>query len=187
MKPLYTVERWPLGWTISSPVYQAGIPVNALGECLSLVPRKGLMDAGIAHHLRHSGHPNVVLCMVTASNSTKWRAEITELLSNAPPEDQWFRGFEVGASSATIFSVFCFAKFNAAAKKMSNGAAPLDASDFGRCVRLLEKFPQWRASLHRVAEAYPNGKWPALVARWDELEAATPEVQNQILNSLTQG
>ncbi len=44
---------------------------------------------------------------------------------------------------------------------------PCDAGDFGRCHRLLLKFPEWRARLTEVAAAH--SAWAPLVAVWDEL------------------
>src|SRR6266702_3517315 len=46
---------------------------------------------------------------------------------------------------------------------------PHDPADFGRCHRLLQLMPEWRAQLHKVAEVFP--KWKPLVDAWNELEA----------------
>lgn len=45
---------------------------------------------------------------------------------------------------------------------------PYDAADFGRCFRLLEVIPEWRA---RLSEMAAHGEqWAALVATWPTLE-----------------
>ena len=44
---------------------------------------------------------------------------------------------------------------------------PSDPDDFGRCYRLLAKFPEWRQRMPEVAAQYP--KWGPMVAAWDEL------------------
>jgi len=46
---------------------------------------------------------------------------------------------------------------------------PLDPSDFGRCVGLLDAAPELRDSLPKMAECEPV--WAALVAAWSELES----------------
>ena len=48
-------------------------------------------------------------------------------------------------------------------------AHPHHPADLGRCLRLLEAVPQWRARLPEMASRSPA--WAALVARWGELEA----------------
>lgn len=45
---------------------------------------------------------------------------------------------------------------------------PLDPSDFGRCYRLLQRFPFWRVRLPEVAARFPR-EWTLLVRHWDEL------------------
>lgn len=50
---------------------------------------------------------------------------------------------------------------------------PSDPSDLRRCLRMLEKFPEFKA---RVPEMAKRGKyWKALVAHWDELAAMMAE------------
>jgi hypothetical protein len=44
---------------------------------------------------------------------------------------------------------------------------PHDPSDFGRCYRLLARFPEWRGRMPEVAARFPE--WGPLVAIWDEL------------------
>ena len=50
---------------------------------------------------------------------------------------------------------------------------PYDESDFGRCYRLLQHFPAWRARLPEVAAAHPI--WGPMVEAWDELTALYEE------------
>ena len=44
---------------------------------------------------------------------------------------------------------------------------PLDTSDLGRCLRLLELFPEWKPRMGEMARY--SAQWAALVERWDEL------------------
>jgi hypothetical protein len=47
------------------------------------------------------------------------------------------------------------------------GGHPSDPSDLGRCLRLLELFPEWKPRVSEMA-AYGAG-WAGLTARWDEI------------------
>lgn len=46
---------------------------------------------------------------------------------------------------------------------------PLDPADLLRCVKLLDRYPAWRARLPEVADLYPE--WTGLVEEWPRLEA----------------
>lgn len=50
---------------------------------------------------------------------------------------------------------------------------PEDENGFKRCVRLFREFPELRPRIGEMATVSPE--WAALVARWDELEAAYQE------------
>lgn len=176
----YTIEVWPHGWTLSG---QNGIPASALGDCIKLFPKSAVIDNGIASHLRRTGHPNVVMTIGIPNELKLWRAEIVASLADMPKLTQWWLGVDVGLSSAAIFAVFSSLHQSDAAN-FSNGAVPLDSADFGRCMRLIEKFPEWRDHLNKVADAYPETKWPSIVARWDELEKLDAPAVTKILASI---
>jgi UTP:GlnB (protein PII) uridylyltransferase len=72
---------------------------------------------------------------------------------------KWMAGYDTGMSSKAI------------AMHMSagwcNGNYPYDPADLGRCLRLLELFPEWKP---RIAEMAQYGKvWAAYISRWDEI------------------
>jgi hypothetical protein len=73
----------------------------------------------------------------------------------------WFRGNDTGMSSETIFEVMT----NIPVKRHD---FPYDPSDFGRCYRLLQAFPEWKSRLGEVADRFPA--WKPFVARWSEME-----------------
>ena len=75
--------------------------------------------------------------------------------------DEWYRSNDTGASSETIWSVMT-------GNPVKHYSIPLDPSDFGRCRRLLQAFPAWRASLGEVAVRFPE--WAPFVAAWDEMD-----------------
>jgi hypothetical protein len=71
----------------------------------------------------------------------------------------WLAGGDSGASSKAICHHMLGMK--------SDGSFPWDPSDLGRCLRLLELFPEWKPRIREMARYSPH--WAALVARWDEL------------------
>ena len=80
---------------------------------------------------------------------------------------QWIIGDDTGVSSKTIWAVM----MGAVTEERSSFRydTPHDPDDFGRCYRLLKKFPAWNGRLGEVAEIFP--KWGPMVARWDEMTA----------------
>lgn len=74
---------------------------------------------------------------------------------------EWITGNDTGRSSQTIWCVMMGVRPN-------YPDIPYDADDFGRCDRLLKKFPEWRGRMKEVAAAHP--KWGPIVEVWDKLE-----------------
>jgi len=72
----------------------------------------------------------------------------------------WYRGSDSGISSETIFEVMT-------GIPVKNHYIPLDAGDFGRCFRLLEKFSEWHPRMQEVADRFPE--WQPFVSCWDEM------------------
>lgn len=83
----------------------------------------------------------------------------------------WALSDNTGVSSSTIASVALGIKEDKNSWRISFDC-PHDASDFGRCIRLLNLVPELREYLPAVVEACPQ--WAPLVAIWDELEALGP-------------
>jgi hypothetical protein len=77
----------------------------------------------------------------------------------------WTVGGDTGTSSETIWGVMTGIE----PPGRWHGDTPCDAADFGRCYRLLQRFPAWRKRLPEVAERWPA--WRPLVADWDEVTA----------------
>ncbi len=76
----------------------------------------------------------------------------------------WLLSEDTGISSKTILSRM----MNIPMRAWRRGY-PLDPSDFGRCERLLDKFPAWRARLSEMSDEGPV--WKALVESWDAIRA----------------
>lgn len=96
-------------------------------------------------------------CVETDASPTRRAAE---------SPDAWLTSGDVGISSATIWSVMTGRPFPL---RHFWPDTPCDPDDFGRCHRLLDRFPEWRARLDEVAEWYPN--WKPLVREWDRMTA----------------
>ena len=187
MKALYTVERWPHGWLICGA--NGSVPIHALDECAPLFPENSVMDFAISHYYRATGDRHVVVCLTTPEEGKLWRSEIEARLALIlHPQQRWWSGLDVGASAVAIFAVLCddYWKYLTVPDPSWRplGSVPHDPADFGRCRRLLALFPEWRARLGEVATAHPDTKWPALVARWTELEALGDAALRKELNSL---
>lgn len=179
---LYAVQRWPLGWVVVG-YSSAGIPLNALSEIQDLFPTDSVIDPGIAHHLRYAKQILAVFVVAQLHDSTLWRQQIAEEIKARPEEGQyglereWWNGTDVGKSSAVIFSTLCTnSPFKQEAKHFGNGEYPHDPDDFGRCRRLLEKFPEWKPLLPKVAQAYPDSKWPEIIESWDLVSQSTQNI-----------
>lgn len=76
---------------------------------------------------------------------------------------EWALGDDTGTSSKALMRVMLGQKLN------SGYCYPHDGQDLGRCVRLLDKIPEWRLRLPEMKEVGPE--WAALIDLWDELEA----------------
>ena len=102
-----------------------------------------------------------------ASEIGKNEAQIASLqkriaeLEAAAHYDAWLLSGDTGMSSKAIFD---FMRTGA-----KGGWTPSDPSDLGRCLRLLERFPEWRARMPEMADCSP--KWAAIIPHWDLLEA----------------
>ncbi len=83
---------------------------------------------------------------------------------------QWLQSGDIGISSCSIFTAITkrIAPFT-----RDNDNWPKDPSDFGRCFRLLERFPTWRTELKQVSLKYPA--WGPMIDVWPELEALYQE------------
>lgn len=75
---------------------------------------------------------------------------------------KWYRGGDSGLSSETIFQVMT-------GIPVKWTSTPMDSADFGRCSRLLDRFPKWRDRLHEVSEQFPE--WKQLIDNWSKLES----------------
>lgn len=156
--------------------------MTALAECLPMFPKTSVMNAGIAHHFRASGYgKHVVIAVATPKESDAWEKQIAAELKTLPPQARWWRGTDVGKSSAALFHVFCDQNWKYCSKEVGQAATPIDAADFGRCKRLIDLIPEWRNRLGEVSAQYPDTAWPRIIERWQEIESAKSDRVNEIL------
>ncbi len=72
----------------------------------------------------------------------------------------WLYGNDTGMSSEAIFHFMTLG--------IKGGNTPADPDDLGRCLRLLERFPEWRKRMPEMADCSPE--WAAMVPHWGLLE-----------------
>lgn len=93
-----------------------------------------------------------------------------ESLVNEPIESRaiaWLLTAETGLSSVCLCATMLGHPSHFGLSG-TNRAHPMDPSDFRRCYRLLQIFPEWRDRIGEMAAVSPE--WAALVSEWDELE-----------------
>lgn len=158
----YTIVHMEHGMLV-----KGSIPAEDFTFLADMAKERGftLIDAGIASAL------GATMAFVSAEGSDKWRKEIEESNKAKDREVAWLRGTDTGTSSLTIFSVLARCKHMVTSRHVPD--IPYDIDDFGRCHRLLERFPEWRARLPEVAKAHP--RWKRLVAAWPTLTALYEE------------
>lgn len=124
------------------------------------------------------------LVFVSKKSGESWALEVNESAakSGVSAEMAWLMGTDTGSSSVAMFAALAPEERDAKAAehRMESrdgwGSYPVDPADLGRCIRLLDKFPEWRNRLRDVAERYEDiPAWPALIEHWDELEVAYHE------------
>jgi hypothetical protein len=87
---------------------------------------------------------------------------------------EWLLSGDTGISSEVI----CAVMTNSKGRSAWECSPPYDPSDFGRCYRLLNLFPEWKARMPEVGTKYPE--WGPLVREWDSLTALyEKEIKNK--------
>jgi len=158
----YSIERHEHG-----VIVRGAVPVDELLALSKTWKKEGLTQ--LVH-----GIPGASFAVARPEHVGPWldqlRAEAAKS-SLGDPEIAWLHGPDVGSSSLTIFSVLSenHAEHARSILGKRGPSVPLDPEDFGRCYKLLQFFPAWRACLDEVAKAYPM--WAPLVRDWAELEA----------------
>lgn len=158
------IERHELGIVLRAPM-----PITEFAALAKIYGAQGykLMVTELCGPLRA-----VAVLVRSEEDATAWKAQINETALRVAAGDQelaWLNGADTGTSSLAIFAVCSERGGLAFGHRGALGDPPWDPSDFGRCHRLLERFPAWRSRLSEVASRFPA--WRRLVPAWDELEA----------------
>lgn len=171
------------GYTVESAdgrvIVRGSIPVDEMAALTKVWKKRKLtaMALGVAAALK------VTLAICRDDDVKVWESEIqsqAKFNANGDAELEWLNGTDTGISSKSIFSVLATPENRIRAEGALGGwgaDVPKDPSDFGRCHRLLQKFPEWRERLPEVAVKYPKFKpmvreWDAMTDLWNE-EAPT--------------
>lgn len=97
-------------------------------------------------------------------SNQKRQAALEEDLGVRASNSDWLKSGDCGVSSKTIYAVL---SGNPAALQGDRGDAPYDADDFGRCARLMERYPDWAPRIGEVAQFC--SAFAPLVPAWCEL------------------
>jgi len=117
------------------------------------------MRADLAHALRAS--------LVVVKSDAEAKVWLSGLGATKDNPD-WLKSGDCGLSSETIYAVLANHP-DIFARGSFSMCAPMDAEDFGKCHRLLARYPEWKSQLHKVAIACRE--FIPLVPAWDELTA----------------
>lgn len=144
------------------------LPIDDLVALQKSWEKRGLdsMATGVATAL------GATLAVCREDDIEAWTQEVNKqaaLQSNGDAELEWLLGTDTGISSKTIFFVLASTEQLRTCTNLDWDDVPHDPSDFGRCHRLLEKFPAWRDRLDEVAEAYPA--WQPFADAWEQMTA----------------
>jgi hypothetical protein len=93
-------------------------------------------------------------------------------MSDVRPIVEWFLSDDTGVSSEAILGHMTGC--GEAVRASHWGAmAPSDPADLGRCLRLLERFPEWKPRIAEMAVYGPD--WAGLCAQWEVLACSMTE------------
>lgn len=135
-----------------------------VGDLVHLLPSlSGDEDLRSSFTLRVAGKGNVVFDQGVHDFLTSEIDPVSTDTDEMAAARLWLQSNDTGVSSLTISHVLL-----GIPQKMDRLNGPLDPSDFGRCVRLLEKVPSLRS---RMSELASTPGWKNIAPRWDEFES----------------
>jgi len=151
MHNTYTIEHLDHG-----VVVRGDLTLSDFSKIATIAKRRGFdsMFPGVA---------DAIGAALVISNQAHEAALKSHLGVSAENRD-WLKSGDCGASSKTIFAALMGSPV---ALRGVVGDAPYDADDFGRCARLLARYPSWATRLGEVANACPA--FAPLIPVWAEL------------------
>lgn len=75
---------------------------------------------------------------------------------------EWLNSWDTGISSKSIFHYMTLGA--------KSGGPPSDPADLGRCLRLLERFPEWKPRMPEMASV--GRGWDQIMPKWDDIVAS---------------
>lgn len=81
----------------------------------------------------------------------------------------WIAGHDTGISSIIIAAQMCGANM----AEIDSKSTPSDPSDLGRCLRLLDVFPEWEPRMGEMAQV--SQEWADILPYWDAAAAMMAE------------
>lgn len=183
-EPEYILEKHKYGWLLKPAPERRGVRMDCLDEITPMMPKDAVVHAGIANAL------GAIMAIGTDENCTLWKKEIDDDLAkqDLSPTLKWLRGTDTGLSSKAIFIALNENWSEKSEARMSSrgspGHTPADASDFGRCQRLLDIMPEWEKPhmLNLVGMAYPGTAWVKIIPEWPRLKALYQREETLELN-----
>lgn len=86
----------------------------------------------------------------------------------------WASGPDSGHSSAFIFE--SFTGLPSGIESSFFNPVPCDIGDFGRCSRLVQRFPQFKPHLFRLKKV--SREWMNVIVNWEKLDELLASYQN---------
>ena len=140
------------------------IPCDAMKGINCMAEERGfdLIDSHLAAKY------GAIMVLTNREGSDALRAEHAASIAHLTGIERWLADYDRGTSSMTMYRAITSDRRHLGFR-LDYASTPLDADDFGRCVRLLDAAPTFRKWLGLVAEKHPN--WVPIIEHWDELEA----------------
>lgn len=101
-------------------------------------------------------------------NTDEWELDTALTVDSLARYVEWACGDDSGISSKTMLGAIIGVHIE------RYPGVPRDPSDFGRCYRMLQLFPELRPRIDEVPARLPS--WSRFVERWPELERMYEEV-----------
>lgn len=135
------------------------VPLMDASNLISMWDSQGykFLDAVIAERLKAT-----FVLVQNKESSEAWKKEL-DIRFDHP---DWIFSGDTGISSKTIYAIL-ENKYYVLSGGSNDFDIPSDAEDFGRCYRLVKRYPSYESRLSEVAEKCP--KWKPIVDNWKKL------------------
>ena len=141
------------------------VPLNDMMGLIDMWQKQGYtaMETVISGHLKAT-----FVLIKNEEDAEAWKKELGIRFDHP----DWLFSGDTGISSKTIYAIL-EDKWYILNRGRDDFDVPSDADDFGRCYRLIKRFPHYEARLNEVADKC--SKWKPLVEHWVKLCATFEE------------